>query len=53
MWALTKNTDEDARTMAGKYLKKYRPTFMETATQALEGGGANEGSAAAPAAVAT
>lgn len=30
---LTFGTDEDARTMAAKYLTKYRPQFIETATK--------------------
>jgi symplekin len=30
---LTFVTDEDARTMAAKYLTKYRPQFIENATK--------------------
>jgi hypothetical protein len=30
---LTVDTDEDARTMAAKYLTKYRPQFIENATK--------------------
>lgn len=30
---LTFGTDEDARTMAAKYLTKYRPQFIENATK--------------------
>lgn len=30
---LTVGTDEDARTMAAKYLTKYRPQFIENATR--------------------
>lgn len=35
--------DEDARSMAAKYLKKYRPNFLESAT--ANTGGANDGMA--------
>lgn len=31
-YTLTNQTDEDARAMAAKYLSKYRPQFIEAAT---------------------